>query len=91
MCWQMCFGRNPPKALSVLFGMLMVCIFLLFVVVLFDLIISVGIMRLRKEKRILGNMIGSLPGHPSQNTQLALPLSLLPEEVTLCVERSKKL
>jgi tRNA-splicing endonuclease subunit Sen34 len=41
---------------------------------------------LRREKRIVGAMVGSLPGHPSQNTQLSLPLVLLPEEVTWCLE-----
>lgn len=36
--------------------------------------------------RVVGSLVGTLPRHPHQSSTLGLPLSLLPEEVTLLVE-----
>ncbi|CAG8542120.1 21186_t:CDS:2, partial [Gigaspora rosea] len=36
--------------------------------------------KLRKDHRIIGSLIGSLPRYPLQNQLLGLPLSLMPEE-----------
>lgn len=41
---------------------------------------------LRREHRILGVLIGSLPQIPQQNVFLGLPLELMPEETRLLVE-----
>ncbi|RHZ80665.1 hypothetical protein Glove_134g208 [Diversispora epigaea] len=38
---------------------------------------------LRKDYRIVGSLVGSLPRFPLQNQFYGLPLSLMPEEVTL--------
>lgn len=43
--------------------------------------------RLREEFRIVGNLTGCLPRAPRQNIHLGLPLQLMPEEVTLLVEK----
>ncbi|KAH3709485.1 hypothetical protein DPMN_068948 [Dreissena polymorpha] len=42
---------------------------------------------LREELRIVGTLCGSLPRAPMQNTHLGLPLQLMPEEVTLLLEK----
>ncbi|KAF0479757.1 tRNA-intron endonuclease catalytic domain-like protein [Gigaspora margarita] len=42
--------------------------------------------KLRKD-RIIGSLIGSLPRYPLQNQLLGLPLSLMPEEVTLLLSK----
>ena len=42
---------------------------------------------LRREHRICGMMIGTLPQSPSQNVFLGLPIELMPEEVWLLVEK----
>ncbi|XP_069105531.1 tRNA-splicing endonuclease subunit Sen34-like [Argopecten irradians] len=42
---------------------------------------------LRDEVRIIGNQIGCLPRFPRQNNFLGLPLYLMPEEVTLLVNK----
>ncbi|KAG0724115.1 tRNA-splicing endonuclease subunit Sen34 [Chionoecetes opilio] len=39
-----------------------------------------------KECRVVGSLTGTLPRHPHQTTTQGLPLSLLPEEVTLLLE-----
>ena len=41
---------------------------------------------LRDKWRIIGGLIGALPSQPRQNTQLGLPLKLMPEEATLLME-----
>ncbi|XP_014665849.1 PREDICTED: protein white-like [Priapulus caudatus] len=41
---------------------------------------------LREKHRIVGTFVGCLPRAPRQNSQLGLPMHLLPEEVTLLVE-----
>lgn len=41
----------------------------------------------RKEHRIVGSLIGSLPSKPNQNLQLGLPLKLMKEEVCLLVDK----
>ena len=41
---------------------------------------------LRREWRVVGSLVGALPLHPRQNSQLGLPLVLLPEETTLMRE-----
>lgn len=42
---------------------------------------------LRKEHRIVGNLIGSLANLPRQDTFRGLPATLLPEETTLLLEK----
>lgn len=42
---------------------------------------------LRHEWRIVGGLIGALPNRPRQNSQLGLPLLLLPEEVALLLNK----
>ncbi|KAG7167783.1 tRNA-splicing endonuclease subunit Sen34-like [Homarus americanus] len=37
--------------------------------------------------RIVGYLVGALPRHPHQSTMMGLPLKLLPEEVTLLLEK----
>lgn len=41
----------------------------------------------RTVYRIVGLMVGSLPRHPHQSAMLGLPLKLMPEEVTLLLEK----
>ncbi|XP_066979562.1 tRNA-splicing endonuclease subunit Sen34-like [Macrobrachium rosenbergii] len=41
----------------------------------------------RTKHRIVGVMVGSLPRHPHQTAVLGLPLHLMPEEVTLLLEK----
>ncbi|XP_068243142.1 tRNA-splicing endonuclease subunit Sen34-like [Palaemon carinicauda] len=41
----------------------------------------------RTKHRIVGTMVGSLPRHPHQTSVLGLPLQLMPEEVTLLLEK----
>ena len=41
----------------------------------------------RTNHRIVGCMVGSLPRHPHQTAVLGLPLKLMPEEVTLLLEK----
>ncbi|CAG8522926.1 24192_t:CDS:2 [Dentiscutata erythropus] len=43
--------------------------------------------KLRKDHRIVGSLVGSLPRYPLQNQFLGLPLSLMPEEVTLLLSK----
>ncbi|KAJ2514274.1 tRNA-splicing endonuclease subunit [Coemansia sp. RSA 2049] len=45
-------------------------------------------MRLRTEHRIVGCLEGSHPRNPLQNGYMYLPLSLLPEETALLLERN---
>ena len=45
------------------------------------------VIRLKKELRIPGMFIGSLPRKPWQNQVMSLPLLLLPEEVSLLLEK----
>ncbi|CAG8788922.1 16457_t:CDS:2, partial [Racocetra fulgida] len=40
-----------------------------------------------KNHRIVGSFVGSLPRYPLQNQLLGLPLSLMPEEVTLLLSK----
>lgn len=42
---------------------------------------------LRREWRVVGSLVGALPLHPRQNSQLGLPLILQPEEATLLREK----
>ncbi|PVU99868.1 hypothetical protein BB560_005432 [Smittium megazygosporum] len=42
---------------------------------------------LREKFRIVGSMIGSLDNQPIQNSLLGIPLSLLPEEIALLLEK----
>jgi tRNA-splicing endonuclease subunit Sen34 len=42
---------------------------------------------LRSQHRLVGVMVGSLPGYRSQDVARGLPLELSPEEATLCIER----
>lgn len=42
---------------------------------------------LRREWRVVGSLLGALPLHPRQNSQLGLPLILQPEETTLLREK----
>uniref|UniRef100_A0A1B6CWN3 tRNA-splicing endonuclease subunit Sen34 n=1 Tax=Clastoptera arizonana TaxID=38151 RepID=A0A1B6CWN3_9HEMI len=42
---------------------------------------------LRKKHRIVGNLIGSLANLPRQDQLLGLPATLLPEEITLLLEK----
>lgn len=42
---------------------------------------------IRREYRIVGNLVGSLPRQPFQNSQLGLPLQLLAEEAMLLIEK----
>ena len=44
------------------------------------------VVHLRDKWRIIGGLIGALPSQPRQNTQLGLPLKLMPEETTLLLE-----
>ncbi|XP_054269189.1 tRNA-splicing endonuclease subunit Sen34-like [Macrosteles quadrilineatus] len=44
-------------------------------------------LKLREDHRIVGNLTGCLVGLPRQETLQGLPLVLLPEEVTLLVEK----
>lgn len=44
-------------------------------------------MTLRKKWRIVGSFIGALPGYPSQNIQLGLPLELSFAEVRLLLDK----
>ncbi|XP_071804783.1 uncharacterized protein [Asterias amurensis] len=41
---------------------------------------------LREKHHIIGSLTGSLPRSPRQNTQLGLPLQLLPEEAAVLIE-----
>eukprot|EP00057_Strongylocentrotus_purpuratus_P032218 XP_786961.2 PREDICTED: tRNA-splicing endonuclease subunit Sen34 [Strongylocentrotus purpuratus] len=41
---------------------------------------------LRSEHHIVGSLIGALPGAPRQNTQLGLPLQLMPEEAAVLLQ-----
>lgn len=43
--------------------------------------------RLRKDWRIVGGLIGALPQRSRQNAHLGLPLKLMPEEAALLVEK----
>lgn len=43
--------------------------------------------KLRQEHRIVGNLIGCLANFPRQDNFLGLPLQLLPEEMTLLIEK----
>lgn len=42
---------------------------------------------LRDEMRIVGKLVGCLPRFPRQNNFLGLPLQLMPEEVSLLIEK----
>ena len=42
---------------------------------------------LRAQHRLVGVMVGALPGYRSQDVASGLPLELAPEEATMCVER----
>lgn len=44
-------------------------------------------LKLRKNYRIIGELLGCLPKRPRQDVQLGLPLLLLPEEVSLLIEK----
>lgn len=43
--------------------------------------------QLWRHHRVVGTLVGSLPRHPHQSNTLGLPLKLLPEEVTLLLEK----
>ncbi|EFN82686.1 hypothetical protein EAI_02039, partial [Harpegnathos saltator] len=45
-------------------------------------------LKLRRDHRILGELIGSFPKLSRQEVFLGLPLLLLPEEVTLLIEKN---
>ncbi|CAB0019389.1 unnamed protein product [Nesidiocoris tenuis] len=45
-------------------------------------------LKLRKEHRIVGNLIGSLANIPRQDVVRGMPMVLLPEEVTLLLEKN---
>ena len=47
---------------------------------------SRDVWHLWRECRVVGSLVGTLPRHPHQSTTMGLPLSLLPEEVTLLLE-----
>ena len=42
---------------------------------------------LRVERRVVGAMVGALPGYRSQDAAKGLPLELCAEEAALCAER----
>ncbi|XP_037790447.1 tRNA-splicing endonuclease subunit Sen34-like isoform X2 [Penaeus monodon] len=42
---------------------------------------------IRRDYRIVGNLVGALPRNPHQVQMLGLPLQLMPEEVTLLIEK----
>ncbi|XP_042884175.1 tRNA-splicing endonuclease subunit Sen34-like [Penaeus japonicus] len=42
---------------------------------------------IRRNYRIVGNLVGALPRNPHQVQVLGLPLQLMPEEVTLLIEK----
>ncbi|XP_076456632.1 tRNA-splicing endonuclease subunit Sen34-like [Babylonia areolata] len=42
---------------------------------------------LREHHRVVGVLVGCLPRHPRQNLHLGLPLQLLPEELTLLLDK----
>ena len=42
---------------------------------------------LRRQHRICGMLVGTLPQSPSQNVFLGLPVQLMPEEVFLLVDK----
>ena len=44
-------------------------------------------LRLRKDHRITGNLIGTLACLPRQDIILGLPLALMPEEVRLLIDQ----
>lgn len=44
-------------------------------------------LRLRRNHRIIGELVGSFPKSTRQDVFLGLPLLLLPEEVTLLLEK----
>lgn len=44
-------------------------------------------LKLRQDHRIVGNLIGCLANFPRQDNFLGLPLQLLPEEMTLLIEK----
>jgi len=44
-------------------------------------------LRLRRDHRIIGELVGSFPKLTRQDVFLGLPLLLLPEEVTLLLEK----
>ncbi len=46
------------------------------------------IFRLRCSYRVVGNLVGAIPGYPSQTELTASPLLLSPEEVTLLLQKS---
>ncbi|KAJ3299201.1 tRNA-splicing endonuclease subunit [Borealophlyctis nickersoniae] len=46
-----------------------------------------AVLELRSRYHIVGALVGTLPRMPLQNTFYGLPLSLMPEEVTLLLER----
>lgn len=45
-------------------------------------------LKLRRDYRIIGDLVGSFPRSTRQDIFLGLPLLLLPEEVTLLVEKN---
>ncbi|KAK7067269.1 tRNA-splicing endonuclease subunit Sen34 [Halocaridina rubra] len=48
---------------------------------------AIDVHHARTSFRIVGHMVGSLPRHPHQSSMLGLPLWLMPEEVTLLLEK----
>jgi len=47
--------------------------------------------KLREEHHVVGTLVGCLPRLPRQNISLGLPLQLLPEEVTLLLNKGQML
>ena len=45
------------------------------------------VIKLKKELRIPGTLVGSLPRKPWQNQVMSLPLMLMPEEVSICIDK----
>lgn len=43
-------------------------------------------MRLREEHRIVGSLVGGVPGKNRQNDEHGLPLQLLPEQLFLLID-----
>lgn len=50
---------------------------------------SSDVHRLRVQFRVVGGLVGALPVKPRQNSQLGLPVLLMPEEVSLLREEGE--
>jgi hypothetical protein len=48
---------------------------------------AADVVELRERRRVIGAMVGALPGFRSQDVARGLPLELTAEETALCVER----